>query len=113
MHSTVISHFEVQNILTVVQHGFRKARSCESQLISTVQDLANSLNNRQQIDTVLLDFSKVFDKVPHKCLLHKLRHYRISGSLLEWIRDFLTGSSQEVILEGEHSVATDIASGVP
>ena len=37
----------------------------------------------------------------------------INGSLLEWIRNFLTGRSHEVIVEGEHSVATDVASGLP
>jgi hypothetical protein len=34
-------------------------------LITTINDLASGLNNRQQIDAVLLDFSKAFDKVLH------------------------------------------------
>ena len=30
---------------------------------NTVQDLANDLNNHQQIDTILLEFSKMFNRV--------------------------------------------------
>jgi hypothetical protein len=40
-----------------------KKRSCESQLILTIQDLAAGLNSKSQIDAILLDFSKAFDKV--------------------------------------------------
>ena len=62
---------------------------------------------------ILLDFSKAFDKVSHSCLLHKLRHYGISGVLLRWIRDFLTNRSQEVILNNIHSDSCKVLSGVP
>jgi hypothetical protein len=40
IHSHLMKLFEDQNILTDYQHGFRKKRSCESQLITTIQDLA-------------------------------------------------------------------------
>jgi hypothetical protein len=50
--------FENQNILTDYQHGFRKKRSCESQLITTIQDLASGIDSSTQIDAILLDFSK-------------------------------------------------------
>ena len=38
-------------------------RSCETRLLNTVNDLVRSLNDRGQIDTILLDFSKTFDEV--------------------------------------------------
>ena len=34
-----------------------------------VNDFAKNLNNSQQIATILLDFSKAFDKVNHRKLL--------------------------------------------
>jgi hypothetical protein len=79
-----------------------KKRSTESQLILTVQDLAADLDKGQQIDTVLLDFSKAFDKVPHRRLLLKLDHSGVRSNILSWIADFLSGRSQEVVLEGKH-----------
>ena len=50
------------NVIVDVQHGFREKRSCESQLLITINDFAKALNDGKQMDTVLLDFSKAFDK---------------------------------------------------
>ena len=46
-------------------------RSFETQLILTVDDLAGETDKGGQTDVILLDFSKAFDKVPHKRLLLK------------------------------------------
>lgn len=69
IHHHIMGHFDRHQILHDSQHGFRKRRSCESQLIITVQDLAKGLDDKCQIDAVLLDFSKAFDKVPHLRLI--------------------------------------------
>ena len=83
IHSSIINHFECHNILHVTdcQHGFRKGRSCETQLIMTTDDLARGLDEMQQTDAVLLDFSKAFDKVTHQRFLLKLQHYGVRVSL--------------------------------
>ena len=65
LHSNIMKHLENNNTLTDLQHGFRKHRSCETQLIITVNGLAKSINHREQIGSILLDFSKAFDKVCH------------------------------------------------
>ena len=62
---------------------------------------------------MLLDFSKAYDKVPHQRLLEKLRHYGVRDNINQWFQDFLTDRQQEVVLEGVHSKATDVKSGVP
>ena len=49
----------------------------KSQLIVTVHNFAQSLNQGGQCDVLLLDFCKAFDKVPHLRLLQKLHHYGI------------------------------------
>jgi hypothetical protein len=79
----------------------------------TVQDLANSLNRNEQVDGILLDFSKAFDKVPHQRLLEKLSYYGVRGNLHNWIKDFLTNQKQEVVLEGKHSSRSEVTSDVP
>ena len=82
IHSHIMNHFENDKTLSDTQHDFRKFQSCETQLILTMNTLAKSLNNRQQTDFVLLDFSKAFDKVCHRKLLLKLHHYGIRGNML-------------------------------
>ena len=108
-----MGHLDVNDILTDVQHGFRKARSCESQLILTVDDLARNIDAGVQTDVILLDFAKAFDKVPHPHLLRKLEYYGLSGSLLKWIRNFLHGRTQRVVIDGESSNIAPVTSGVP
>ena len=113
LHSTIINHLESQKILCENQHGFRKSRSCESQLILTVDDLARNMDDGCQTDAILLDFSKAFDKVCHRLLIHKLDHYGIRGNNLMWIKDFLSNRLQNVVLEGDKSREASVTSGVP
>jgi hypothetical protein len=53
------------------------------------------MNVGEQMDAILLDSSKAFDKVPHQRLLLKLRHYGIRGNLLDWIKDFCLNELRE------------------
>ena len=52
-----------------MQHRFHTGKFCDLQLIITINDFANCLNENKQIDTIFFDFSKAFDKVPHQRLL--------------------------------------------
>ena len=106
----MITHLDEYNALTDCQHGFRKRCSCESQLIIIINDLLSNLNANKQTDILLLDFAKVFDKVPHERLCQKLFHYGVRGPLLEWIKSFLKGKSQS---EGHKSLSMPVLSGVP
>ena len=113
VRAEVTKHLESNNILNDAQHGFRKKRSCESQLILTTNDLAEELDKGGQTDTVLLDFSKAFDRVPHQRLIMKLFHYGIKGKTLAWIQNFLAFRTQQVVVEGETSSIGQVTSGVP
>ena len=108
-----MSHLERHNILTDEQHAFRKQRSCESQLILTVRDLAQGIEEKSQLGVNLLDLSKAFDKVPHARLLLKAAHYGVTGHTLSLIEQFLTGRHQKVVLDSECSNTTEVTSGVP
>ena len=86
----ILAHLEDHKILTDLQHGFRSGRSCETQLVTTFQDLAQMHNKKgSQIDIAVLDFSKAFDMVPHDGLLCKLKHYGIDDKIWLWICNFL------------------------
>ena len=63
--SSIMKHLEYNNILYDLQHGFRSSRSCETQLVSFIQDLAKSSDKNIQTDLIIMDFAKAFDKVSH------------------------------------------------
>jgi len=113
VHHQIMSHLNRSGILHDAQHGFRKGRSCESQLILAIQDLAKGLDDGAQTDAILLDFSKAFDKVPHQRLLYKLHHCGIRGQVLNWVAAFLAGRTQSVVCEGSASTVKPVVSGVP
>lgn len=113
IHCAIINHLEINDTLSDTQHGFRKKRSCETQLILTCNDFAKNLNKHYQTDVILLDFSKAFDKVPHQRLLSKLHNYGIRHNTLNWIHSFLSGRTQRVVMEGIHSESCPVESGVP
>ena len=78
--SNIWKHLHKHDIILHFQHGFQSGLSCESQLIETVHDWMTALDNKTQIDAILLDFAKAFDKVPHKRLLSKLTSHGITGN---------------------------------
>ena len=109
----IMEHLETHNILADFQHGFREKRSCETQLIITVEEISRYLDNKQQVDMLILDFSKAFDTVPHTRLLRKLDHCGVRGNIHGWLESWLTTREQKVLVDGEKSRLVKIKSGVP
>ena len=90
--SNIMSHVDKYNILYPFQHGFRKFRSSETQLIEFIDNVTRNLDDGKQTDVLIMDFSKVFDKVSHSLLINKLKHYGIRGKVNNWIESFLRQS---------------------
>ena len=59
--SNIMAHLDGYKLLSDRQHAFRKRHSCETQLTTVINDWAKILDNRGQVDTVILDFEKAFD----------------------------------------------------
>ena len=109
----LVSHMEQNNLLSSKQHGFRKKRSCLTQLIDHVDHILKALNSGDEVDSIYLDYAKAFDKVDHHILLEKLRCYGINGNMLQWCRQFLLNRFQTVVVEGEKSTFKLVLGGVP
>ena len=109
----MMKHLESENVLCPQQHGFRKAHSCETQLLEFFEDVSSSLDSGKSSDIIVMDFAKAFDRVNHSLLIHKLSHFGIRGIVNRWIKDFLSQRSQTVVVEGEKSSPVSVQSGVP
>ena len=113
LKSNVMKHLDKYNILCANQHGFRRNHSCETQLINTIHEIASLVDQRHQVDMIIMDFAKAFDKVPHQRLLLKLARYGIRGKALRWTEAFLTQRKQRVVIDGKCSDWVDVESSVP
>ncbi|CAB3985676.1 Hypothetical predicted protein [Paramuricea clavata] len=101
------------NKITTSQHGFYPRRSCATQLTQVVHLLAQSMDNKQQVDLVYLDFAKAFDRVPHSKLICKLHLLGIRDPLLSWFRSYLYKRRHRVVIGGFASEWLPVTSGVP
>ena len=85
------------DILSNAQHGFRLKQSGETQLLLMVLDFASRLNDGKQTDTIILGFTKVFNKVSHSIyVLNYITMDNMHGPTLDWIKDFPSNTSQQV-----------------
>jgi hypothetical protein len=113
LRDDMVDHLERNKLLAPSQHGFVKGRSCCTNLLEFFETVTSSVDQGKAFDIIFLDFAKAFDKVPRERLLAKLKAHGITGRVLAWIRAWLTGRRQRVVLNGAHSEWSDVLSGVP
>jgi hypothetical protein len=85
------------------QPGFRPGYSCESQVVTVCQDIADSLDEGVRTDAIVTDFSKAFYLDPHDRLLTKISETGVDVRVVNWIKEFPLGRSQRVRVDGQLS----------
>jgi len=83
IRDAIVEHLETNSLLENSQHGFRKGRSCLTNMLIFLDKITSWIDQGETVDVVYLDFAKAFDKVPHQRLLLKLANHGISGKVLE------------------------------
>ena len=105
---------ECEQHLDSRQHGFMNGKSCTTQMVPFTDNLALALNNKSRVDIIYFDFAKAFDTVSHDLILHKLKYlYGVDGLMLRFIRSYLQGRQQQVVVGGSKSSTLPVHSGVP
>ena len=55
------------------------------QQLEIIDHWTESFDLDTQIDCIYFDFKKAFDSVSHELLIHKLKSYNISDSMITWL----------------------------
>ncbi len=102
------------DLLDPRQHGFLEHKSCTTNMVDFCDSLALSLNDNIINHVIYFDFAKAFDSVNHDILLHKLKTlYKIDGTLLKFLINYLEHRTQKVVIGNEVSSTLSVNSGVP
>ena len=109
----VRKHLDDHNLIRHSQHGFSKGKSCLTNLLSFYRKVFETVDKGDSYDIVFLDFSKAFDRVPHKKLLSKVKAHGIGGKVFDWIEGWLKNREQRVQINGKKSKWGKVTSGVP
>ena len=103
----------VSPIVCPEQHGFMKAKSTVTNMLEFTSYVHNGFAEGKQTDVIYTDFTKAFDRLCIKRLLHKLDAVGFSPKLLKWIESYLSNRSQMVLYNHSISRVINVSSGVP
>ena len=113
IRSSIVGHLKRYKLIKETQHGFLSGKSCLTNLLEFLELVTKYVDQGHPVDAIYLDFSKAFDKVPHKRLIHKLEAHGITDNVSRWIEAWLTDRKQRVVLNGNYSEWAEVTSGVP
>ena len=77
-----------------------------------METLTRLIYEGHQVDVLYLDFRKAFGVVPKQRLLVKMESMGVRGKVLDWVKEWLTGRTQRVVLNGKQSGVGEVRSGV-
>ena len=111
MYFQLCTFFNVNNLLSEQQYGFRSQHSTELACVKLVDYILKEIDNIRDMKiptSIFLDLSKAFDTLNFDILLCKLKYYGIDGISLNLIKSYLINRFQYVQFENSESGLREI-----
>ena len=112
VNNRIVDHLEKCGLSSDLQYGFRSSQSTADLLAVVPDRIARAFNRSGATQAVALDI-KLFDRVLHAGLLHKLKSYGISGQIFGLISSFLSYRRLQVALDEKSSQDYPVNAGAP
>jgi hypothetical protein len=85
------------------QSGFIKGNDTQKQLLHIVHMIQSDRMLNKETRGIFLDVEGAFDAIPHYLLLHKLKSYGLSNSLINFLKSYLDSRKLRVKVNGSVS----------
>ena len=105
------NYMDNHRLLSGIQHGFCRMRSCQIALISLTNNLFQARSSGLFSIVASLDFMKAFDCTNHDLLLAKLQSKNLSDHCIKWFGSYLKGRTQCVKYNGALSDPLPVSVG--
>ena len=87
LNTAIDHHLESNNLIDDSQHGFRRGRSCETNLLVVMEYHAQRAEDEEDEDDCYFDLKAFFDGIPHQRCLASLHAHGVSqsGKIHKWV----------------------------
>ena len=100
VNTQITDYLSHQQILDLLPTGFRQYNSTQTVLLKLTEDIRGGIHSDTKLLTILLlfDFSTAFVTISPRKFLRKLSKIGFSRTFLLWIKSYIVGRTQRVVL---------------
>uniref|UniRef100_A0A8C6NG28 Uncharacterized protein n=1 Tax=Melopsittacus undulatus TaxID=13146 RepID=A0A8C6NG28_MELUD len=109
----MLGHMKNNKVLGDSQHGFTRGKSCLTNLVALYGGATKMMDRGGAVDIIYLDLCKAFDTAPHDILVSELERHQFDRWTTWWIKNWLDGCTQRIVINGSMSGWRPVTIGVP
>ena len=116
IYKRLFDHLNNNTTLNKHQYGFQSEVSTENASHILLNEILTAMNCKQMVGGIFCDLHKAFDCINHAVLLEKLKFSGVPGKVYNFIKSYLDGRYQKVILSHNNVIESTwekIKQGVP